>query len=189
MLRIHPSDAIVCFHGQPSAAFILFYPRRSAWFSRFQTLEQISSRTTNVGHTHTHNNFPQHYSYTHISCTSTGYTSAESFSAWGDVKYIPSLTLKHPNSSLWAKFIVSFNRLSSVPDLWPFWPFCPCFFLSSMLLCCSLSFVFFSLNDNSKSWEKRSGYMLFNLYYLVCGLSVASFSFCWVCVCVFMPSS
>lgn len=67
MLRIHPSDAIVCFHGQPSAAFIPFYPRRSAWFSRFQTLEQISSHTTNAGHTHTHNSFPQHSSDTHTS--------------------------------------------------------------------------------------------------------------------------
>lgn len=53
MLRIHPSDAIVCFHGQSSAAFIPCCPRRSAWFSRFQTLEQISSRTTNARHTHT----------------------------------------------------------------------------------------------------------------------------------------
>lgn len=53
MLRIDPSNAIVCFHRQLSAAFIPFCPWRSACFSRFQILEQINSHTTSTVHTHT----------------------------------------------------------------------------------------------------------------------------------------
>ena len=53
MPRIDLNNAVVCFHRQPSGAFIPFNPWRSVCFSRFQTLEQIYSHTTNTVHTHT----------------------------------------------------------------------------------------------------------------------------------------